>query len=306
MRRKNGLVHETKARVAESLSDLPHEILSCTDTSCSVHHKMLDTYAEHFISTLLYCALQCFPCCTRSSRKVVGWNDTTNAFKKDANFWHRFWEEAGCPKAGVLFNIKRCVKRRFKYEVRRIKRRRQQLLRDKLAFSFARKRKDKFWSDIKRLNRSGDSLLAPVVDGSGGRNIASTFASKFTSLLNKHSMSSRSSLLASVQSSITVSQLSTVDFSVDDVIEALSQLKNNTHAEIFLYYNYYYNEGTKVHNPRRYILFVYCHIILYVYSVRINCMRYVYGMRESTGKYTEVWQRLSSESLRVALAYCLR
>ena len=26
-------------------------------------------------------------------------------------------------------------------------------------------------------------------------------------------------------------------------------------------------------------------------------MRYVYGMRESTGNYTEVWQRLSSESL---------
>ena len=66
-------------------------------------------------------------------------------------------------------------------------------------------------------------------------------------------------------------------------------------------------EGTKVHNPRRYILL--CIVILccmyYIgtYSMR---MRYVYGMRESTGKYTEVWQRLSSESLRVALAYCLR
>ena len=51
---------------------------------------------------------------------------------------------------------------------------------------------------------------------------------------------------------------------------------------------------------------VYCHIMLYVSSMRINCMRYVYGMRESTGKYTEVRQRVSSESLRVALACCLR
>ena len=33
--------------------------------------------------------------------------------------------------------------------------------------------------------------------------------------------------------------------------------------------------------------------------MRINyCMCYVYGMRESTGKYTEVRQRLGSESLR--------
>ena len=60
-----------------------------------------------------------------------------------------------------------------------------------------------------------------------GYSTTSTFASKFTSPLNKHSTSSRSSLLASVQSSITVSQLSTVDFSVDDVIEARSQLKNS-------------------------------------------------------------------------------
>ena len=158
--------------MGKALSDLPHEILSCTDTRCLTH--MLNT-SIYFISTLLDCAFHCFPCYTRSSRKVVGWNDTANAFKKDANFWRRVWEEAGCPKAGVLFNIKRCAKRRFKYEVRRIKRRRQQLLQNKLAFSFARKRKDKFWSDIKRLNRSGDSLLAPVVDGSsGGRNIAST------------------------------------------------------------------------------------------------------------------------------------
>ena len=30
--------------------------------------------------------------------------------------------------------------------------------------------------------------------------------------------------------------------------------------------------------------------------MRINCMRYVYGMRESTGKYTEVTQLLELES----------
>ena len=78
---------------------------------CSVHLKILDSYAEHFISTQPDCAFHHFPCYTRSSRKVVGWNDTTNSFKKDANFWHRVWEEAGCPKAGTLFNIKRCAKR---------------------------------------------------------------------------------------------------------------------------------------------------------------------------------------------------
>ena len=70
---------------------------------------------------------------------------------------------------------------------------------------------------------------------------------------------------------------------------------------------YFENEGTKVHNPRRYVLSysVLCCMYNIFYSMRINCMCYVYGMRESTGKYTEVWQKLGSESLRVALAYCL-
>ena len=38
---------------------------------------------------------------------------------------------------------------------------------------------------------------------------------------------------------------------------------------------------------------VYCHVVC---SMPIKCMRNVYGMREFTGKYTKVWQRLSSES----------
>ena len=40
------------------------------------------------------------------------------------------------------------------------------------------------------------------------------------------------------------------------------------------------------------ITVVYCPM-LYICSMP---MRYVYRTRESTGKYTEVWQRLSSES----------
>ena len=49
---------------------------------------------------------------------------------------------------------------------------------------------------------------------------------------------------------------------------------------IYIHFRYN-NEGTKVYNPRRYTSVVYC--CMYI----ANCMRYVYGMRESTGKYTE-------------------
>ena len=32
------------------------------------------------------------------------------------------------------------------------------------------------------------------------------------------------------------------------------------------------NEDTKVHNPRRYNTVVYCHIMLYVYSMHMECV----------------------------------
>ena len=65
-----------------------------------------------------------------------------------------------------------------------------------------------------------------IIDGiSDSHNIANLFASKYSSLFNKHSSSSRDSLYSSVQSSLTTSHLREVDFSYDDVVEALCQLK---------------------------------------------------------------------------------
>ena len=83
----------------------------------------------------------------------------------------------------------------------------------KLACSFSQKTKDNFWSDIKLLHRSSKSSKShavPIVDGvSRGDEIANVFALK----LNTHSSISRDSLLSSIQSSLTGSHLSSVDFS---------------------------------------------------------------------------------------------
>ena len=84
------------------------------------------------------------------------------------------------------------------------------------------KRKDNFWSDIKRLNSSGPSSASPVVDGiCGNSNIANLFASK----LNKHSSTPCSSLLSSVQLSLTASDIGSVCILEEHVAEAISQLK---------------------------------------------------------------------------------
>ena len=73
--------------------------------------------------------------------------------------------------SGVLSTIKRRAKKRYKYEIRRLKHRKHYLLWDRLAPSFAMKKKASFWSDVNRLNKKGATEHSPVVDGVSGTKI---------------------------------------------------------------------------------------------------------------------------------------
>jgi hypothetical protein len=67
--------------------------------------------------------------------------------------------------------------------------------------------------------------LAPVVDGlTGSKNIANLFASNLERVFNTYSPSPHSSVYSS---SMSVSDLCEVQFSEDDVLETVSQLKPN-------------------------------------------------------------------------------
>ena len=107
--------------VSQGISTFPSDVYNCIIPGCTLHCDTLDLYADHLVSTLITCALDSFP--TRSvssSRRLVGWNRSLSKLKNATNFSYKIWEEAGFPNAGVLFQIKRNGKRRYKYEVRRL------------------------------------------------------------------------------------------------------------------------------------------------------------------------------------------
>ena len=133
--------------VLGNLADPPVEFLQCSSPSCSAHTSLLNNYANHLVSTLLDSASSCFPCHSASTPRVPGWNESAGKLMELSIFWNKVWTEAGCPSAGVLSTIKRQVKKCYKYEVRCLKRRRIFTLRTRV---FALKRKDNFWSDIKK------------------------------------------------------------------------------------------------------------------------------------------------------------
>ena len=98
--------------------------------------------------------------------------DGAHLLKRATSLWYDVWKEAGYPTSGVMFQIKKHAKRRFKYEV--LKRRHQHLLWSKFAGNFLTK-------DIKLSGPSFVLVISPGaktivfhVDGQGS-DVRATF-----------------------------------------------------------------------------------------------------------------------------------
>ena len=201
-------------------------VTDCLCVHCTDHCSYLDDYANCLVSSLLSSSSSCIPSRSSShSQRLVGWKDGAHSLKEAANFWHKVWVEAGYPSSGVLFQIKKLCKRRYKYEVLRLIRKQQHLLRQKLARSFSSKKSRDFWATVRSVNGSkSNSNHVPVVDGvCGDDNIANLFASKLHSLLNMHGGTTTEAL--NNLGSFCDGRLEEVTVAVDDVLGALGSLK---------------------------------------------------------------------------------
>ena len=202
------------------LPSLSSDVTSCSSPDCSVHYDALDSFAQSLLLCLKSCSLKSFPCVSpspSSSHGLPGWNDFARKLRERSAFWHKVWVQAGCPSSGVLCSIKRSAKSRFKYEVRRLKRRKQFLLRKRVALAFTSRSKFQFWRMVRRLNHV-KTPIAPHVDGvSGDQHIADLFSRKFEGLLNKKCSSSRSDFLSHVLASLLNSMLQDVSFTEEEV-----------------------------------------------------------------------------------------
>ena len=212
--------------VSNLLPNFPESLMHCSDPTCSIHCSVLDSYCVEFARCLHVCALKTLPLVSMSST-VPGWNNSNaRLLKKKANFWHAMWLQAGRPTAGVLHQIKKSARSRYKYEVRRLKRREQHIRREKMAAALASSNSSNFWQLVHRVNRSKKSSAACYIDGtSGAGNISSLFSSKLRSILNLQDASDRDSLLSSLEKSLSSSEVESIFISEECVIEAFSHLK---------------------------------------------------------------------------------
>ena len=211
--------------LSSRLPPFPACVRDCCDPTCTQHHAFLDGFCEQLSRCILDCALVVFPK-VRQSSSVPGWNNSARLLKEKANFWYTVWCEAGSPSVGVLHQLKRTAKSRYKYEVRRLKRREQHIRREKMAAALASSNSRDFWHQVHCVNRSKKSSPVSSVDGvSGASRISQRFSAKLHGVLNVCDCTERDALLSSLQSSLSSEDLASVAVTEECVVDAFSHLK---------------------------------------------------------------------------------
>ena len=214
--------------ISDSLPALPSDLVSCSDPSCSKHRSTLDSYCSSLFRCISDAARLTLPTASSSSR-LAGWNDAARLFKSKANFWHKIWCDAGSPSAGVLFQLKKASKRRFKYEVRRLKRQQAHIRRRRMATALASPNSRNFWKEVRNVNRSCSCKShSPVIDGiHDDDNIALHFSNKLRTLLTSDSSNACDSLLGQINDSLDSEDLRSVSISIPRVRSAFCLLKHH-------------------------------------------------------------------------------
>ena len=135
-------------------------------------------------------------------------------------------EGNGCPQVGVLFQLRKHAKSRYRYAVRRVLRNQDKLRHKKLADALLEDKSRNFWQEVKQF-KAGKQRCSQMVDGiTGDENLVKLWFSKFKDLLSSPSPD-RAQQLADALNSLDLSSrdLDSLVISEDVVLNAVRKLK---------------------------------------------------------------------------------
>ena len=129
---------------------------------------------------------------------------------------------------GVLFQLKKASKRRYKYQVRRLKRQQAHIRRRRMATALASPKSRNFWKEVRNINRSCSCKShSPVIDGIHVDDIALHFPNKLRTLLISDSSNDFDSLFGQINESLDSEDLSLVSIAIPRVCSAFCLLKRH-------------------------------------------------------------------------------
>jgi len=162
----------------ELLSSQPLLLLRDCDDKLLDNLSDINMCYEGIIDVLLKTEKVSIPRIPCSALKPF-WNDHLDELKQDSIFWHNLWLSAGKPSSGVVFNIKRSTKLKYKLAIRQAFALYENQFDDQLYNHFRNKRMPEFWKTWSRKFRH-NATRDVYIDGSNDDiYVANAFANHF-------------------------------------------------------------------------------------------------------------------------------
>jgi hypothetical protein len=221
-----------KNKLDELLSHIkiPLDALYCQHVFCNDHTTDLNEYCDLIIHACLTASDMCIPC-TRK-KVIAGWNEVAEPVRNEAMFWHGIWLDNGRPKHGIVADIRRRTRAKYKQVVKALKRDQGEQMSKKLSTSLQSNCKRDFWKEAKRIGGKNQSLVNMIDGEHGNDNISKVFASNYRELYNSVPFDKKDmdKLLSKLAVNIDVECMSNKCYSshvikVNDVIASMAKLK---------------------------------------------------------------------------------
>ena len=110
---------ETLAKTLDRIN-LPWDALKCNDLNCAniSHFSMIGNLHDIIIKQCVDANRDCIPTKKRGDKKSIpGWSEYVKEAKETALFWHKLWQQNGCPSSGIVADVRRRTRYKYHYAI---------------------------------------------------------------------------------------------------------------------------------------------------------------------------------------------
>ena len=139
-------------------------------------------YCKNIIDACLKAADQTIP--KTKKTRLVGWNERVRPLKDDAIFWHKLWIDNGRPTAGIIFDIRKSTRYKYKKAIKSLKHEQANLKSQKMAESFMSNNKRNIWAETRKVFGKTNNVPGMIDGFQSDQDICDTFAKRYDELYN--------------------------------------------------------------------------------------------------------------------------
>ena len=79
-------------------------------------------------------------------------------------FWNNSWREAGFPKEGYIFELRKLTRRKYHATIKHIVNNKEKIIRENVADALKSKSVVSFWKEINKLKKDVSTMEACIID----------------------------------------------------------------------------------------------------------------------------------------------